>query len=113
MRLSESSRESTWTLRTLTFPIESGKARRKGKKQLHINNVNSCINFIPICKPIFFFSRYVAWSGEFELVPGGEGDEKETPLQKYQRLNCEVRELLDDIQVLTQDKKKDDKGEVI
>lgn len=60
----------------------------------------------------FFFSRYVAWSGEFELVPGGEGDEKETPLQKYQRLNCEVRELLDDIQVLTQDKKKDDKGEV-
>ena len=58
------------------------------------------------------FSRYVAWSGEFELVPGGEGDEKETPLQKYQRLNCEVRELLDDIQVLTQDKKKDEKGEV-
>jgi hypothetical protein len=58
------------------------------------------------------FSRYVAWSGEFELVPGGEGDEKETPLQKYQRLNCEVRELLDDIQALTQDKKKDEKGEV-
>ena len=45
-------------------------------------------------------------------MPGGEGAEKETPLQKYQRLNCEVRELLDDIQVLTQEKKKDEKGEV-
>jgi len=55
--------------------------------------------------------RYVAWSGEFELVPG-DGSEVETPLQKYQRLNCEVRELLDDIQVLTQEKKKDEKGEV-
>ena len=45
-------------------------------------------------------------------MPGGEGAEKETPLQKYQRLNCEVRELLDDIQVLTQEKKKDEKGDV-
>lgn len=48
---------------------------------------------------------YIAWSGEFELVQ--DGSEKESPLQKYQRLNCEVRELLDDIEVLTQDKDVD------
>ena len=36
------------------------------------------------------------------------GSEKETPLQKYQRLNCEVRELLDDIQTVS----SDGKGEV-
>ena len=33
------------------------------------------------------YSSYVCWSGDFELA--GAGDE-ETPLQKYQRLNCEV-----------------------
>ena len=32
----------------------------------------------------------VVWTGEPEK-------EKETPMKKYQRLNCEVRELLEDI----------------
>jgi hypothetical protein len=50
-----------------------------------------------------FNIRYIAWSGEFELVP--PGTEKETPLQRYQRLNCEFRELLDDIQTITNDGK--------
>jgi len=36
----------------------------------------------------------VVWNGEPEK-------EKETPLKKYQRLNCEVRELLDDMKTAT------------
>jgi len=38
---------------------------------------------------------YIAWTGDFELA--GEG-EKETPEQKYQRLNCDVRQLLDELE---------------
>ena len=68
------------------------------------------MQYFKVCLRYFF--SYIAWSGEFELVPGGEGGERETPMQKYQRLNCEVRELLDDIHVLSQEKTKDDKGEV-
>ena len=37
---------------------------------------------------------YIAWTGDFELA--GK-DEQETLEQKYQRLNCEVRQLLDDL----------------
>ena len=39
------------------------------------------------------------YSSEYELAATGSGKtgEKETPLQKYQRLNCEVRELLDEL----------------
>ena len=37
---------------------------------------------------------YVCWSGELELAGQGE---QETPLQKYQRLNCEVRELQEEL----------------
>jgi hypothetical protein len=33
-------------------------------------------------------------SGDWELVESGE---KETPLQKYQRLQCEMKELLEEI----------------
>jgi len=40
---------------------------------------------------------YIAWTGDFELA-GKE--ETETPEQKYQRLNCEVRQLLDDLDQL-------------
>jgi len=40
---------------------------------------------------------YIAWTGDFELA--GK-DETETPEQKYQRLNCEVRQLLDDLDQL-------------
>lgn len=40
--------------------------------------------------------RYVAWTGEYEI--GSDGDE--TPMQRYQRLNCEVRELLEELEKL-------------
>ncbi len=49
---------------------------------------------------------YVAWSGELELLNraggggGGSGEESETPLQRYNRLNCEVNELWDEINAL-------------
>ena len=39
---------------------------------------------------------YITWSGEYQSE-AGLPQIKETPLQKYQRLNCEVRELLDEI----------------
>ena len=39
------------------------------------------------------------WHGEYELVGSGSGTKgTETPLQKYQRINCEVRELLEEIE---------------
>ena len=39
------------------------------------------------------------WHGEYELVGSGCGTTgTETPLQKYQRINCEVRELLEEIE---------------
>jgi len=41
---------------------------------------------------------YVAWSGDLEAVGANAGGEPETLVQKYQRLNCEVRELMDEIQ---------------
>ena len=40
---------------------------------------------------------YIAWTGDYELA--GKGEE-ETLDQKYQRLNCEVRQLLDDLEDL-------------
>ena len=40
---------------------------------------------------------YVTWTGEYE-IDGSASLGNETPLQKYQRLNCEVRELLDEIE---------------
>ena len=46
---------------------------------------------------IFPFFSYIAWTGDFELA--GK-DETETLEQKYQRLNCEVRQLLDDLDQL-------------
>ena len=44
---------------------------------------------------------YDARSGDWELV--GEGV-KETPLQKYQRLQCEMKELLEEITKLKNEK---------
>ena len=38
---------------------------------------------------------YICWSGDFELAGAGND---ETPLQKYQRLNCEVRELVEELE---------------
>merc|ERR1712110_697695 len=37
---------------------------------------------------------YIAWTGDYELVAK---DEEENIEQRYQRLNCEVRQLLDDL----------------
>nr|XP_015838591.1 PREDICTED: dynactin subunit 2 [Tribolium castaneum] len=48
---------------------------------------------------------YDARSGDWELV--GEG-EKETPLQKYQRLQCEMKELMEEITKIQAEKKGDD-----
>ncbi len=39
--------------------------------------------------------RYICWSGDFELAGPGE---TETPLQKYHRLNFEVRELMEELE---------------
>ena len=40
---------------------------------------------------------YITWTGDYE-INGSSSVGKETPMQKYQRLNCEVRELLDEIE---------------
>ena len=40
---------------------------------------------------------YITWTGDYE-IDGSSSVGKETPMQKYQRLNCEVRELLDEIE---------------
>lgn len=45
---------------------------------------------------------YDARSGEWELM--GEGD-NETPLQKYQRLQCEMKELLEEVTKIQSEKK--------
>ena len=52
------------------------------------------------------FPRYVAWTGDYET---GNGDEPETLVQKYQRLNCEVRELLDEVEKAKESDKDDGK----
>ena len=42
--------------------------------------------------------EYVVWNGDYELAGTGSCPMgTETPLQKYQRLNCEVRELLEEL----------------
>lgn len=41
---------------------------------------------------------YIAWKGE------REENKEETPVKKYQRLNCEVRELLDDVSAARKNK---------
>lgn len=48
---------------------------------------------------------YDARSGDWELV--GEG-EKETPLQKYQRLQCEMKELLEEVAKIQSEKKDEE-----
>ena len=40
---------------------------------------------------------YIAWTGDYELAGKGEDESIE---QRYQRLNCEVRQLLDDLDQL-------------
>ncbi|KAL5286422.1 DCTN2 family protein [Megaselia abdita] len=47
------------------------------------------------------FKGYEAWSTEYELVGVGE---KETPVQKCRRLQCEMNELLDEVTSLQVDK---------
>lgn len=47
---------------------------------------------------------YVSWSGELELITDGD---KETPMQKYQRLKCEMGELSEEVAELEK-KAKDD-----
>lgn len=51
---------------------------------------------------------YDARSGDWELVPEGQ---KETALQKYQRLQCEMKELLEEVSEL-KDAKDENKEEV-
>lgn len=48
---------------------------------------------------------YDARSGDWELVGDGE---KETPLQKYQRLQCEMKELLEEVTKIQAEKKGED-----
>lgn len=43
--------------------------------------------------------------GDWELIPQGE---KETPLQKYQRLQCEMKELLEEINKIKTEKNDDE-----
>lgn len=50
-----------------------------------------------------FRTGYDARSGDWELASQGE---KETPLQKYQRLQCEYKELLEEVNKLQSDKKE-------
>ncbi|KAF2903638.1 hypothetical protein ILUMI_02545 [Ignelater luminosus] len=45
---------------------------------------------------------YDARSGDWELVEQGQ---QETPLQKYQRLQCEMKELLEEVNKIKNDKK--------
>ncbi|CAH1404468.1 unnamed protein product [Nezara viridula] len=47
---------------------------------------------------------YNARSGEWELVASGE---KETPIQRYQRLKCEMKELVEEISVIKEEESKD------
>uniref|UniRef100_A0A0V0G6L5 Putative dynactin subunit 2-like protein n=1 Tax=Triatoma dimidiata TaxID=72491 RepID=A0A0V0G6L5_TRIDM len=47
---------------------------------------------------------YGLCSGEWELVAAGE---KETPLHKYQRLKCELKELMEEISSLKEDESKE------
>nr|CAH7758282.1 unnamed protein product [Callosobruchus chinensis] len=53
---------------------------------------------------------YDARHGEWELVGPGE---KETPVQKYNRLQCEMRELLVQVKELEKNKKADDANCVV
>lgn len=53
---------------------------------------------------------YDARSGDWELVEKGT---KETPLQKYQRLQCEMQELLEEIGTIKKDKKNDENSCVV
>lgn len=47
---------------------------------------------------------YNAESGNWELI--GDGD-KETSIQKYQRLQCEMKELLEEVNKIQESKDKD------
>ncbi|KAK9502053.1 hypothetical protein O3M35_012659 [Rhynocoris fuscipes] len=49
-------------------------------------------------------SGYGVCSGDWELIAAGE---KETPLHKYQRLKCEVKELIEEITSLKEDESKE------
>ena len=59
------------------------------------------------CEDIDFSDRirrskrqgYITWTGEDQGTTEALQQAKETPIQKYQRLNCEVRELLDEIDI--------------
>nr|BAN21010.1 probable dynactin subunit 2 [Riptortus pedestris] len=54
---------------------------------------------------------YHVRSGEWELVGSGE---QESPLQRYQRLKCEMKELLEEISALKEDDAKEmSKGNVV
>lgn len=50
-----------------------------------------------------FIKRYLAWSGDIEVYNRGYD---ETPLQKYQRLNCEVRELIEELETAKEEDKE-------
>jgi len=76
-----------------TLHISSNEAFAKFKgKQLDTENVDFS-DKIRRSKQ----KGYIAWTGDFELA--GEG-ENETPEQKYQRLNCDVRQLMDELENL-------------
>jgi hypothetical protein len=54
--------------------------------------------------------RYVTWSGDLELV-NRASDESETALQRYNRLNCEVNELWEEVNGIRKAAEGDEKGD--
>ena len=77
-------------METLHVSANEAFGKFKGK---HLSSEN--VDFSDRLRPSTKKKGYIAWSGEFELAAQGES---ETPLQKYQRLNCEVRELLEELE---------------
>ena len=70
------------------------------------------------CEDIDFSDRirrskrqgYITWTGEDQGTTEALQQAKETPIQKYQRLNCEVRELLDEIDTSMSQEGESSKG---
>eukprot|EP00095_Tigriopus_kingsejongensis_P008970 maker-scaffold334_size202906-snap-gene-1.31 protein:Tk08970 transcript:maker-scaffold334_size202906-snap-gene-1.31-mRNA-1 annotation:"dynactin subunit 2" len=53
------------------------------------------VDFSDRLKNTKYRQGYVAWSGDYEVDPEAKD---ETLMQKYQRLNCEVRELVEELE---------------
>merc|ERR1712141_520744 len=80
--------EETDAVETLHISATEAAGKFKGK-QLETSNVDFS-DRIRRSKQ----KGYIAWTGDYELAAK---DEDENIEQRYQRLNCEVRQLLDDL----------------